>query len=71
MAGLIPFNRKRNDVMNIGFEDFSNMIDDSFTGSWPMQRSLAADLDQWSKSDFFNKKIKNYWQILKSGVYNN
>ena len=43
MAGLIPFNRKRNDLMNIGFDDFSNMLDDFFTGSWPFQRSLAAD----------------------------
>ena len=43
MAGLIPFNRKRNDLMNIGFDDFSNMLDDFFTGSWPVQRSLAAD----------------------------
>ena len=43
MAGLIPFNRKQNDLMNIGFDDFSNMLDDFFTGSWPVQRSLAAD----------------------------
>lgn len=43
MAGLIPFNRKRNDLMNIGFDDFSNMLDDFFTGSWPVQRSLVAD----------------------------
>ena len=43
MAGLIPFNRKQNDLMNIGFDDFSNMLDDFFTGSWPFQRSLAAD----------------------------
>ena len=43
MAGLIPFNRKRNDLMNIGFDDFSNMLDDFFTGSWPIQRSLAGD----------------------------
>ena len=43
MAGLIPFNRKQNDLMNIGFEDFSNMLDDFFTGSWPIQRSLAGD----------------------------
>lgn len=43
MAGLIPFNRKRNDLVNIGFDDFSNMLDDFFTGSWPFQRSLAAD----------------------------
>jgi len=43
MTGLIPFNRKRNDVMNVGFDDFSNMLDDFFTGSWPNPRSLAGD----------------------------
>ena len=43
MSGLIPFNRKRNDLMNIGFDDFSNMLDDFFTGSWPIRRSLAGD----------------------------
>ena len=43
MSGLIPFNRKRNDLMNIGFDDFSNMLDDFFTGSGPIQRSLAGD----------------------------
>lgn len=43
MAGLIPFNRKRGDLMNIGFDDFSNMIDDFFTGNWPTQRNLAGD----------------------------
>ena len=43
MAGLIPFNRKQNDLMNIGFDDFSNMLDDFFTGSWPIRRSLAGD----------------------------
>ena len=43
MVGLIPFNRKRNDLMNIVFNDFSNMLDDFFTGSWPIQRSLAGD----------------------------
>ena len=43
MTGLVPFNRKRNDLMNVGFDDFSNMLDDFFTGSWPTQRSLAGD----------------------------
>ena len=43
MAGLSPFNRKQNDLMNIGFDDFSNMLDDFITGSWPIQRSLAGD----------------------------
>lgn len=43
MAGLIPFNRTRGDLMNIGFDDFSHMIDDFFTGNWPSPRSLAGD----------------------------
>ncbi len=43
MVGLIPFNRKRNDLMNIVFNDFSNMLDDFFTDSWLVQRNLAAD----------------------------
>lgn len=43
MSGLIPFNRKRNDLMNIGFDDFSNMLDDFFTGGWPTRRNLAGD----------------------------
>lgn len=43
MAGLIPFNRKRRDLMNIGFDDFSNMIDDFFSGNWPAYRNLAGD----------------------------
>ena len=28
MAGLIPFNRKNNDLINSGFDDFRNMLDD-------------------------------------------
>lgn len=43
MTALIPFNRKRNDLMNTGFEDFQNMIDDFFAEGWPMRRSLAGD----------------------------
>lgn len=43
MAGLIPFNRKRNDLMSSRFDDFSNMLDDFFLGGWPSQRSLAGD----------------------------
>ena len=43
MAGLIPFNRKRNDIMTSRFDDFSNMLDDFFLGGWPTQRSLAGD----------------------------
>jgi len=43
MLGLIPFNKKLNDLINISFDDFSNIFDDFFTGSWLVQRSLAAD----------------------------
>jgi len=43
MAGLIPFNRKRNELENVGFRDFSNMLDDFFADSWPFQRSLGGD----------------------------
>ena len=43
MTGLIPFNRKRSDLMNVGFGDFQNMLDDFFSDAWPSRRSLAAD----------------------------
>jgi HSP20 family protein len=43
MAGLIPFNRKRNDVLSTGFDDFQNMLDDFFSEGFPMRRSLAGD----------------------------
>lgn len=43
MAGLVPFNKKRNDVMNLGFPDFSNMLDDFFSSSWPFERNLSHD----------------------------
>tara|TARA_Y100001933_G_C18904385_1_gene523893 strand:+ start:82 stop:528 length:447 start_codon:yes stop_codon:yes gene_type:complete len=43
MSGLVPFNRKRNDLMSAGFGDFQNMLDDFFSDAWPMRRSLASD----------------------------
>jgi HSP20 family protein len=43
MAGLVPFNRKKSDLMNTGFDDFQNMLDDFFADSWPFRRSLAGD----------------------------
>ncbi len=43
MKGLVPFNRKKNDLMNTGFDDFSSMLDDFFGDSWPMRRSLQSD----------------------------
>ncbi|MDR2090746.1 MAG: Hsp20/alpha crystallin family protein [Clostridiales bacterium] len=45
MAGLIPFNRRNNDLArkNIGFEDFHNMLDDFFSGESLFGRSLIRD----------------------------
>ena len=43
MTGLVPFNRKRSDLLSTGFDDFQNMLDDFFTDGWPSRRSLAGD----------------------------
>ena len=56
MAGLIPFNRKRNEIMDIGFNDFSNMLDDFFTGNW-QQRSLSGDTFKIDIQDSDNEYV--------------
>ncbi|KOA18643.1 hypothetical protein CLHOM_29270 [Clostridium homopropionicum DSM 5847] len=43
MAGLVPFNKKKGDLLNTGFKDFYNMLDDFFTDNWPSRRSLERD----------------------------
>jgi len=43
MAGLIPFNRKKNDLLRREFGDFGSMLDDFFSESFPFRRSLEAD----------------------------
>ncbi len=43
MAGLVPFNRRRADVLSTGFDSFQNMLDDFFTDGWPLRRNLMAD----------------------------
>jgi len=43
MAGLIPFNRKKNDILSTDADDFRNMLDDFFTEAWPMRRNLQSD----------------------------
>lgn len=43
MAGLIPFNKRDNSLLPIGFEGFQNMLDDFFADAWPFTRSLAGD----------------------------
>ncbi|HOU10043.1 MAG TPA: Hsp20 family protein [Clostridiales bacterium] len=43
MSGLVPFNRKRSELANVGFGDFYNMLDDFFADGWPLRRSLGSD----------------------------
>ena len=43
MAGLVPFNRRRADVLSTGYDSFQNMLDDFFAEGWPFRRSLVAD----------------------------
>ena len=43
MAGLIPFNRKKNDLLRNEFGDFGSMLGDFFSESFPFRRSLEAD----------------------------
>ena len=43
MAGLVPFNRRRKDLMSTGFDDFQNMLDDFFAEDWSLPRSLSKD----------------------------
>jgi HSP20 family protein len=43
MTGLVPFNRKNTGLLNTGFEDFYNMLDDFFSDSWSSKRSLTRD----------------------------
>lgn len=43
MAGLVPFNRRRADVLSTGFDSFQNMLDDFFAEGWPFTRSLSGD----------------------------
>lgn len=43
MAGLIPFNRKKNDVLSTDLDDFHSVLDDFFSDAWPMRRNLQSD----------------------------
>jgi HSP20 family protein len=57
MAGLVPFNKRRADILSTGFDDLTNMLDDFFAEGWPFKRSLAADtfkIDvQDNKTEYF------------------
>ncbi len=56
MAGLVPFNTRRSELSNIGYNDFYNMLDDFFSEGWPLRRSLSADTFQVDVQD-----EKNYF----------
>ncbi|MCL2751853.1 MAG: Hsp20/alpha crystallin family protein [Firmicutes bacterium] len=45
MAGLVPFNRKNNELArtDTGFEDFYNMLDDFFNDGFMPSRNLLKD----------------------------
>jgi len=43
MAALVPFNRRKADILSSGFDSFQNMLDDFFTDGWPFRRSLLGD----------------------------
>ena len=43
MTGLVPFNKKNTGLLNTGFEDFYNMLDDFFSDSWSPRRNLERD----------------------------
>ena len=43
MTGLVPFNRKNTGLLNTGFEDFYNMLDDFFYDAWPSKKYFARD----------------------------
>lgn len=43
MAGLVPFNRKNSSILNTGFEDFYNMLDDFFNNNWSTNKLNSSD----------------------------
>ncbi len=43
MAGLVPFNKRKSDLMNVGVDDFYNMLDDFFSDAWPFRRGLPVN----------------------------
>ncbi|NLP48799.1 MAG: Hsp20/alpha crystallin family protein [Clostridiales bacterium] len=43
MAGLVPFNRRRGELVHTGFGDLYNVLDDFFSDGWGVRRTLAND----------------------------
>ncbi len=40
MTRLVPFNKRNNSLMNSGFEDFYNMVDNFFNDNWLSTRNF-------------------------------
>lgn len=43
MSGLIPFNRRSMNLMNLGFNDLSNALDDFFTDGFLFRQGVCRD----------------------------
>lgn len=43
MAGLVPFNRRKQSLLGSSIDDFQNMLDDFFSESWLPNRNLMRD----------------------------
>lgn len=57
MAGLVPWNRKKADLTNVGIDDFYNMMDDFFADSWPFRRGFAGNSFKLDVQE----DVKNYF----------
>lgn len=54
MAGLVPFNRRRKDLLS-NDDSIFNMLDDFFSGSMPMMRNLDTDTFKVDVKDLDNQ----------------
>jgi len=58
MAGLIPFNKRRDlATRDSGIDEFYNMLDDFFRSDWPFRRSLEDDTFKLDVIDNGNEYI--------------
>ena len=57
MLGLVPMNRRKNDLLMSDFNNFDNMLDDFFDDSWWKKRGIIAEtfrMDvQENENDYF------------------
>lgn len=58
MAGLIPFNQGKSNMLRPrGFDDFAEMLDDFFSDTWTQSRSLMRDTFKVDVEDAKNQYI--------------